>query len=204
MTARTPWSGAYSIDPPIYSAAHTAQFAPVGSWLFNVGSGSGYLKQGGSYVSYVSKDSEFTLVIEKVSPHEAGCGFSAQGSYNVTDEVASFTFALGTTLRARLAETKLAGFRSNFARSVFLQPIRTGMKVDSDGTFSLSVDDLITLTNTRIVGSEMPVVSPAPTIRCQLVLLIISPVIQSAPKLLSLHRHLALLRSRRWQMATRC
>ena len=31
MTARTPWSGAYSIDPPIYSAAHTAHFAPVGS-----------------------------------------------------------------------------------------------------------------------------------------------------------------------------
>ena len=43
------------------------------------GHGSGYLAGGGSYVSYVSKDdADFSLVIEKVAPHSAGCGFSAQ------------------------------------------------------------------------------------------------------------------------------
>ena len=51
MTARTPWSGYYSVDPPVFAAAHTSQFAAVGSWLLSVGAGSGYLTGGGSYVS---------------------------------------------------------------------------------------------------------------------------------------------------------
>jgi galactosylceramidase len=77
MTARSPWSGAFSVDPPVFAAAHTARFAAVGSWLLSVGSGSGYLHGGGSYVSYVGgdNDAEFTLVIEKVPALEHKYGY---------------------------------------------------------------------------------------------------------------------------------
>lgn len=172
MTARTPWSGHYSVDPPVYAAGHTSQFAPVGSWILSVGAGSGYLGGGGSYVSYVSvgtgaTDSslEFSLVIEKVPPHKAGCGFSAQGSYETSNETATFSLAKGTALFGKLAGKKLAGFRSNFDRGTFMQPISGGVAVASDGTFSVvvAVDDLITLTTTRVVGQVPPPLPPPPT-----------------------------------------
>jgi hypothetical protein len=94
-----------------------------GGVFSQVGRGSGHLIDGGSYVSYVWDSSssssadhdtpddtgtddadagsslEFSLVIEKVSPHLAGCGFSSQGNYNVTDETATFTLTAGTALR---------------------------------------------------------------------------------------------------------
>ena len=172
MTARTPWSGYYSVDPPVYSAAHTSQFAAVGSWLLSVGAGSGYLSGGGSYVSYVSEgtgtnhsDINFSLVIEKVPPHKAGCGFSAQGNYNVSTETATFSLASGSALSSKLAGKELAGFRSNFGSGTFMQPIAEGVKVGLDGKFSLeiAVDDLITLTTTRSIGQVPPPLPPPPS-----------------------------------------
>jgi galactosylceramidase len=165
MTARTPWSGHYSIDPPIYSAAHTSQFAAVGSWLLSVGEGSGFLTDGGSYVSYVSEDAkDFSLVVEKVSPHKAGCGFSSQGSYNVSDEKAEFTLTAGSALHLTAAGKALAGYRSNFIAGTFMQPIAGGVMVAADGSFSVevAVDDLITLTNTRPADGPAPPALPPP------------------------------------------
>lgn len=171
MTARTPWSGHYSVDPPVYSAAHTSQFAAVGSWLLSVGAGSGYLNGGGSYVSYVSEDNgasnsslDFSLVIEKVPPHKAGCGFSSQGSYNVSNETATFSLPSESALFRELAGKKLAGFRSNFGSGTFMQPISAGIAVGPGGQFSVmvAVDDLITLTTTRTVGQAPPPLPPPP------------------------------------------
>ena len=69
MRANEPWSGHYEIQPGIWAAAHTTQFADPG-WIY-VDSACGYLKQNGSYVTLRSPDGEdFTIVVETMdSPY---------------------------------------------------------------------------------------------------------------------------------------
>jgi hypothetical protein len=87
-------------------------------------------------------------VLEQVAPHLAGCGFSSQGSYNVSNGTATFLLQAGSQLLGRLAGKRLFGFRSNFQSGSFMDPISGGVRVGTDGSFSLqiNVDDLITLT----------------------------------------------------------
>ncbi len=62
MLAKTPWSGHFTIQPAIWAAAHTTQFAEPG-WRYADG-GCGYIP-GGSYVSLKSPDNQdFSLIIE--------------------------------------------------------------------------------------------------------------------------------------------
>ncbi|MBI5010469.1 MAG: galactosylceramidase, partial [Bacteroidia bacterium] len=64
MYAKTPWSGYFEVQPGIWAAAHTTQFAEPG-WKY-VDSGCGYLEKG-SYVTLVSPDrKEFSIIIETV------------------------------------------------------------------------------------------------------------------------------------------
>jgi hypothetical protein len=68
MTARSPWSGFYEVQPPLWAAAHTTQFAVPGDVCLANTSGSGVLPGGGSYVTYYGKDTgDVSIVIEKVS-----------------------------------------------------------------------------------------------------------------------------------------
>ncbi len=64
MTANSPWSGFYDVEPAIWSVAHTTQFAEPG-WKY-IDSACGYLDQKGSYVTLVSpaKRDEFSIVAE--------------------------------------------------------------------------------------------------------------------------------------------
>jgi len=62
MMAKTPWSGHYEVQPAIWAAAHTTQFAEVG-WRY-VDSGCGFLKKG-SYVTLKSPDDkDYSMIIE--------------------------------------------------------------------------------------------------------------------------------------------
>jgi galactosylceramidase len=64
MTAKTPWSGHYEVQPAIWAAAHTTQFVEPG-WKY-VDSGCGFLKKG-SYVTLKSPDEkDFSIIIETV------------------------------------------------------------------------------------------------------------------------------------------
>lgn len=64
MMAKTPWSGHYEVQPAIWAAAHTTQFAEPG-WQY-VDSGCGLLKKG-SYVTLKSPDEkDFSMIIETV------------------------------------------------------------------------------------------------------------------------------------------
>ncbi|HUQ66677.1 MAG TPA: hypothetical protein VM101_11000 [Flavitalea sp.] len=61
MTANTPWSGNYKVEPAIWAVAHTTQFADPG-WKY-VNSGCGYFPDKGSYVTLASPSSEQLSII---------------------------------------------------------------------------------------------------------------------------------------------
>jgi len=64
MSANSPWSGYYEVEPAIWAAAHTTQFAEPG-WKY-VDTGCGYLEKG-SYVTIKSPDNkDFSIIIETV------------------------------------------------------------------------------------------------------------------------------------------
>lgn len=64
MYAKTPWSGYFEVQPGLWAAAHTTQFAEPG-WKY-IDPGCGYLEKG-SYVTLVSPDrKEFSIIIETV------------------------------------------------------------------------------------------------------------------------------------------
>ncbi|HEV2498275.1 MAG TPA: family 16 glycoside hydrolase [Terriglobia bacterium] len=72
MTANTPWSGQYDVDPTIWVTAHTTQFAQPG-WRY-IDSACGLLGKdgnGGSYVTLKSPDGQdYSVIIETVQATE--------------------------------------------------------------------------------------------------------------------------------------
>lgn len=64
MTANTPWSGYFEVEPAIWAVAHTTQFAKPG-WKY-VNSGCGYFPDKGSYVTLasLSKKQDISIIAE--------------------------------------------------------------------------------------------------------------------------------------------
>ena len=64
MKANTPWSGHYDVIPPIWTTAHTTQFARPG-WKYLDG-GCGLLEKTGSYVTLRSPDEsgDYSIIVE--------------------------------------------------------------------------------------------------------------------------------------------
>jgi len=64
MTANSPWSGYYDVEPAVWAVAHTTQFAEPG-WKY-VDSACDYLDKKGSYVTLVSPTGkpDFSIVAE--------------------------------------------------------------------------------------------------------------------------------------------
>jgi hypothetical protein len=113
------------------------------------------------------------MVIEKVDPAQAGCGFSSRGTYSVAAETVNFHVyqSNGTALApatpdpssllaplpppsskhkvSLTAGQKLAVWRSNFATGTFLVQ-EPNIVVDANGNFKIhvDVDDIITITTT--------------------------------------------------------
>lgn len=65
MTANTPWSGYFDVQPAIWAAAHTTQFTSIG-WRY-LNEGCGFLGDStGSYVTLISPDQphNYSIIIE--------------------------------------------------------------------------------------------------------------------------------------------
>lgn len=97
MTANTPWSGHYDVDPTIWVTAHTTQFAQPG-WRY-IDSACGLLKNGGSYVTLKSPDGQdYSVIIETVqaaAPQEVTfrvSGGLSTGAVHVWETNADKTF----------------------------------------------------------------------------------------------------------------
>ena len=77
--ATDPFGGSYDVLPPVWAIAHTTQFTAPGWRLLSVGSGSGWLRRGGTYVTYVGPSTsqlpggDLTIVIEKMDASESKC-----------------------------------------------------------------------------------------------------------------------------------
>lgn len=179
MTARSPWSGHYEVQPPLWASAHTSQFATPGMFLLPNGTGSGFLPGGGSYVTYYDSaaaaengggdsTSYIAIVLEKVVPNASSCGFSSTPSYDVKGETWSFqitNFDNSNSGGVDATIDTLYVWRSNFANGVYFERDASPLKVDATtGLFSVvvNVDDLITLTSDATRGSKGAPSSPIP------------------------------------------
>jgi galactosylceramidase len=71
MTANSPWSGYYSVDPALWATAHTTQFTKPG-WQY-LDNACGYFNKKGSYVTMVdiSKHSNLSIIAETMDASDA-------------------------------------------------------------------------------------------------------------------------------------
>lgn len=104
--ANTPWSGSYEVTSPLWSLAHTTQFAPIGWRYASHQAGVGLLSKGGSYVTRVSPDKkDFSIVVEKMSQENSHCARGNNPAYDTSPEQVvlvlkgSFLQAAGSSLR---------------------------------------------------------------------------------------------------------
>jgi len=96
MTANTPWSGHYDVQPAVWATAHTTQFAQPG-WQY-LDSACGYLSQGGSYVTLRS-GKDYSVIVETVDA--AGL---QEAEFRVSGGLSSGTIHLWETNAAKSFE----------------------------------------------------------------------------------------------------
>ena len=175
MWAEVPWSGHYWVNSPIWISAHYTQATAPGWSFLPVGSGSGMLPMGGSYVSLVSpggcpsdapgveEGSELTMVVQTMTFELSKCFYDTHPPFTVEPQTATFNIAadlvdrLSTrgTLTLFVRRTRL--FRNNTDDPYFYidRAQRTNryfealptIPVSPSGEFSLSlgVDEVVTV-----------------------------------------------------------
>ena len=107
IAATDPFAGHFDVLPSVWAAAHTTQFTAPGWRLTRVGYGSGYLANGGTYVTYVKNDVnsnnvnvssaplDVTIVIEKMDRNQSLCERGSRPSDRIAVTTAeTATFAL--------------------------------------------------------------------------------------------------------------
>ncbi|CAK9054683.1 unnamed protein product [Durusdinium trenchii] len=130
MTSVEPWSGHYEVNPVIWATAHVTQFTKIGwKYLLN-GTGSGELRKGGYYATWVDPNSNhFTMNIVKISRDHAMCTRPLLPSFEVKEE--HLTIQLAPSMKA--PET-LQVWYSNFERFTGTPPMfqKSTVKVENN------------------------------------------------------------------------
>jgi galactosylceramidase len=173
--ANTPWSGHYEITSPLWTLAHTSQFAPIGWRYASHGKGVGMLSKGGSFVTRISPDSkDFSLVVEKMSGGgDSNCARGSNPPSTALEEVVTWhlqgSFAKATTLQvwySNLTDANDGNPNKNPADSQMFQQLAP-ISVGADGKVELTVrpDEvytLTTLTTGRKGAAASGIPAPAP------------------------------------------
>ncbi|GMI51912.1 hypothetical protein ScalyP_jg5977 [Parmales sp. scaly parma] len=143
MYAMKPWSGFYEVNDAIWTSAHHTQFSEVG-WEF-VDNGSGYLSEGGSYVSMVDpKTNDFSIIIEKLHGDCLRC----PGPGSTEGEVV--TIKLSAKLARNLVVGTLSAWRTTSKTSFAqLQDGEVQIQIhDATITLEIEPDTITTLSTT--------------------------------------------------------
>ncbi|MBZ5669558.1 MAG: galactosylceramidase [Acidobacteriia bacterium] len=121
MTANTPWSGHYDVQPSVWATAHTTQFAQPG-WQY-IDNACGYLSKEGRYVTLKS-GKDYTIIIETID-----ASASQTVSIQVTGGLSNGIVHVWRTNR-----------RSQFVKLADVIPVdgRFEVSVDPDSIYSLT------------------------------------------------------------------
>jgi galactosylceramidase len=143
MRAAEPWSGHFEIQPGIWAAAHTTQFASPG-WRY-IDSACGYLKRYGSYVTLRSPaGDDYSIVVETMdSPYITIA--------SVPQEV---TFHLGEGFPEKAVHVWKSNAQDQFIQVDTIQPKNRTFRytLDSEAIYTFS-----TTTGQRKGGTELAI-----------------------------------------------
>ena len=141
MRAVEPWSGHYEVQPGIWAAAHTTQFADPG-WTY-IDSACGYLKRFGSYVTLSSPSGDdYSIVVETMdSPY-----------INIVGVPQEAAFRLGAGFPAKPVHVWKSSAAGQFIHVDTIRPQDGVVRYKFDGE---SIYTLSTTTGQRKGGAEL-------------------------------------------------
>jgi galactosylceramidase len=116
MTANTPWSGRYDVQPAVWATAHTTQFAQPG-WQY-IDSACGYLRGKGSYVTLKAPSSnDYSVVVETID-----AGEPQEASFQITGGLSTGTIHLWQTKASKSFEKLSDTTPENGSFTIILEP----------------------------------------------------------------------------------
>ncbi|CAH1783526.1 unnamed protein product [Owenia fusiformis] len=144
MTAEEPWSGYYSVEPPIWITAHTTQFTSIGWYYLKHGSGVGYLDQGGSYVTYLRPGGDLTIVIETMTHDHSVCIRPPYPPYEVKPQNATFKIQ-GSMKMVDQLYLWYSALKFDGSKSTLFQQMTPVKVVNGQFSISVGLDSVYTL-----------------------------------------------------------
>uniref|UniRef100_A0A803T6H6 Galactocerebrosidase n=1 Tax=Anolis carolinensis TaxID=28377 RepID=A0A803T6H6_ANOCA len=158
MTAQEPWSGHYTVSPPIWITAHTTQFTLPGWQYLQV---DGHLEGGGSFVALTDGQGNLTIIIETLTHGHSKCIRPPLFPFIVTPQKATFhlkgSFSKLQALQMWYSKMEFSSSNSTLFQS--LGPIKV---CEGVLTLSLGLDEIYTLT-TLTTGHKGSFEDPPPS-----------------------------------------
>ncbi|XP_077179527.1 galactocerebrosidase isoform X2 [Paroedura picta] len=142
MTAQEPWSGHYSVDPPIWITAHTTQFTQPGWHYLMV---DGHLEGGGSYVALTDGKGNLTIIIETMTYSHSACIRPPLSPYSLSPQKATFYFN-GSFSHLEALQVWYSKLEFKSANSTLFQSLGSKKICDGMLTLNLDQDEVYTLT----------------------------------------------------------
>ncbi|XP_054827845.1 galactocerebrosidase isoform X1 [Eublepharis macularius] len=158
MTAQEPWSGHYSVDPPIWITAHTTQFTQPGWHYLKV---DGRLDGGGSYVALTDGQGNLTIIIETMTYHHSACIRPPLLPYSVSPQNATF-YLNGSFSHVKALQMWYSKLEFTSANSTLFHSLGSKKVCEGALTVNLGLDEVYTLT-TLTTGRKSPFPDPPPS-----------------------------------------